>query len=74
MNSNEEQNFYCSKLLEVMEELIKQNNTLIQKAEKKDTLIYAAIEQNNKLLQQYVENNKVDENVIAYLDSKPKEN
>lgn len=56
-----------------MEELIKQNNTMIQKAEKKDTLIYAAIEQNNKLLQQYVENNKVDENIIAYLDSKPKE-
>lgn len=56
-----------------MEELIKQNNILIQKAEKKDTLIYAAIEQNNKLLQQYVENNKVDENIIAYLDSKPKE-
>ncbi|MDS7966558.1 hypothetical protein RMB12_05905 [Acinetobacter sp. V117_2] len=73
MNSNEEQNFCCSKLLEVMDELIKQNNTLIQKSEKKDTLIYAAIEQNNKLLQQYVENNKVDENVIAYLDSKPKE-
>ncbi len=46
---------------------------MIQKAEKKDTLIYAAIEQNNKLLQQYVENNKVDENIIAYLDSKPKE-
>ena len=56
-----------------MDELIKQNNTLIQKVEKKDTLIYAAIEQNNKLLQQYVENNKVDGNVIAYLDSKPKE-
>ncbi|MEN8272972.1 hypothetical protein I8T81_05895 [Acinetobacter seifertii] len=73
MNSNEEQNFCCSKLLEVMDELIKQNNTLIQKSEKKDTLIYAAIEQNNKLLQQYIENNKVDENVIAYLDSKPKE-
>jgi len=73
MNLNEEQNFCCSKLLEVMDELIKQNNTLIQKAEKKDTLIYAAIEQNNKLLQQYVENKTVDENIIAYLDSKPKE-
>jgi hypothetical protein len=72
MNLNEEQNFCCSKLLEVMDELIKQNNTLIQKAEKKDTLIYAAIEQNNKLLQQYVENKTVDENIIAYLDSKPK--
>jgi hypothetical protein len=72
MNLNEEQNLCCSKLLEVMDELIKQNNTLIQKAEKKDTLIYAAIEQNNKLLQQYVENKTVDENIIAYLDSKPK--
>ena len=72
MNLNEEQNLCCSKLLEVMDELIKQNNTLIQKAEKKDTLIYAAIEQNNKLLQQYVENKTVDENIIAYLDSRPK--
>lgn len=56
-----------------MEELVKQNNTLIQKVENKDTLIYSTIEQNNKLLQQYVENNKVDKNIIAYLDSKPKE-
>lgn len=55
-----------------MEELIKQNSILIQKAEKKDIFIYAAIEQNNKLIQQYIENDKVDKNIIAYLDSKPK--
>ncbi len=56
-----------------MEELVKQNNTLIQKVENKDTLIYSAIEQNNKLLQSYFEDQIVDQNIISYLDSKPKE-
>ncbi|RZG85572.1 hypothetical protein [Acinetobacter pittii] len=73
MNLNEEQNYCCSKLLEVMEELVKQNNTLIQKVENKDTLIYSAIEQNNKLLQNYFEDQAIDQNIISYLDSKPKE-
>ncbi|AVE56048.1 TPA: hypothetical protein OXK24_003300 [Acinetobacter baumannii] len=62
----------CEKLLPLMEKLLEQTTILIQQNERKDNIVLAAIEQNNELLMQYLDEEEVEKTGSHYLDSKPK--
>ncbi|MDX8157814.1 hypothetical protein SLK20_01205 [Acinetobacter pittii] len=70
--SQEQQPCGCEKLLPLLEKLLEQNTTLIQQNERKDNIVLAAIEQNNELLLQYLDDEEVVKTGSNYLDSKSK--
>ncbi|HEM6651523.1 hypothetical protein [Acinetobacter pittii] len=70
--SQEQQACGCEKLLPLLEKLLEQNTTLIQQNERKDNIVLAAIEQNNELLLQYLDEEEIVKSGSNYLDSKSK--